>query len=93
VCSEKDCHEVGMTNVVVVPQVGHGVVRQKVTEVAELIGSFWEKQERYMAGTALKWSSVASNTHRNAVHGFKVVVFLERLRPREGLTDVNPGFG
>jgi pimeloyl-ACP methyl ester carboxylesterase len=44
VCSEKDCHEVGMTNVAVVPQVGHGVVRQKVADVAELIGAFWEKQ-------------------------------------------------
>lgn len=41
VCTKSDLEQVGMHNVVVVPQVGHGVVRQRVPEVAQLIKSFW----------------------------------------------------
>ncbi|KAJ5096586.1 valacyclovir hydrolase [Penicillium angulare] len=40
-CSVQNLAEVGMKNVHVVPQVGHGVVRQKVPEVADLIENFW----------------------------------------------------
>lgn len=38
---EKDLQAVGVENVVVVKGVGHAVVRQKVSEVAEQIGKFW----------------------------------------------------
>ncbi|KAJ5523951.1 hypothetical protein N7494_010601 [Penicillium frequentans] len=40
-CSVQDLADVGMENVAVVPQVGHGVVRQRVPEVAGLIEEFW----------------------------------------------------
>lgn len=40
-CSVQDLAEVDMHNVAVIPQVGHGVVRQRVTEVADLIENFW----------------------------------------------------
>ncbi|KAJ5176625.1 uncharacterized protein N7482_002502 [Penicillium canariense] len=43
VCSVEDLHGVGMHNVVVIPQVGHAVVRERVPEVASLIGDFWDK--------------------------------------------------
>ncbi|KAJ5668146.1 uncharacterized protein N7477_006716 [Penicillium maclennaniae] len=36
-----DLKDIGMHNVHVVPQVGHGVVRQEVAEVARLIEEFW----------------------------------------------------
>lgn len=45
VCSEKDLHQVGFTNVHVVPQVGHGVVRERATDVAAIISAFWKKLE------------------------------------------------
>ncbi|KAJ5288217.1 valacyclovir hydrolase [Penicillium angulare] len=41
-CSVQDLAEVGMKNAQVVSQVGHGVVRQKVPEVADLIENFWK---------------------------------------------------
>ncbi|KAH8589003.1 putative valacyclovir hydrolase [Bisporella sp. PMI_857] len=41
VCSVQDLNDVGMRNVAVVPQVGHGVVRERVPEVAQLIEDFW----------------------------------------------------
>ncbi|KAK5117510.1 hypothetical protein LTR85_008895 [Meristemomyces frigidus] len=41
VCSKHDLTELGFTDVAVVPQVGHGVVRERVPEVAALIGDFW----------------------------------------------------
>lgn len=41
-CSVQDLNSVGMYNVHVVPQVGHGVVRQEVAEVARLIEEFWK---------------------------------------------------
>lgn len=41
-CSVQDLHDVGFKNVVVVPAVGHGVVRQRVPEVAQHIGDFWK---------------------------------------------------
>ncbi|KAF7554092.1 hypothetical protein G7Z17_g3161 [Cylindrodendrum hubeiense] len=41
--SVQDLHNVGMQNVAVIPQVGHGVVREKVPEVARLIEDFWNK--------------------------------------------------
>ena len=43
VCSVQDLHDVGMRNVAVVPQVGHGVVRERAPEVAQLIEDFWDK--------------------------------------------------
>ncbi|KAK7403490.1 hypothetical protein QQX98_010720 [Neonectria punicea] len=42
-CSVQDLNQLGMQNVAVVPQVGHGVVRQRVPEVAGLIEGFWNK--------------------------------------------------
>lgn len=42
-CSEQQLNELGFANVVVVPQVGHGVVRERVPEVAPLISDFWSK--------------------------------------------------
>ncbi|KAF4806440.1 putative 2-succinyl-6-hydroxy-2,4-cyclohexadiene-1-carboxylate synthase [Colletotrichum siamense] len=42
-CSESQLTELGFTNVSVVPQVGHGVVRERVPEVAGLISEFWTK--------------------------------------------------
>lgn len=44
-CTAQDLHEVGMENVAVVPQVGHGIVREKVPEVVRLIVDFWDKIE------------------------------------------------
>ncbi|KAF2689031.1 alpha/beta-hydrolase [Lentithecium fluviatile CBS 122367] len=41
VCTEADLRENGFSNVAVVSQVGHGVVRERVPEVAQLIGGFW----------------------------------------------------
>ncbi|BDD61456.1 hypothetical protein MPDQ_001148 [Monascus purpureus] len=43
VCTAQDLYSVGMQNVAVVPQVGHGLVRQRVPEVARLIEDFWKK--------------------------------------------------
>lgn len=43
VCSAGDLADLGMTNVVVVPQADHGVVRERVPEVAEHIEEFWNK--------------------------------------------------
>lgn len=45
VCSVQDLEEVGMRNVVVVPQVGHEVVRERVSEVAGPVEDFLEKME------------------------------------------------
>jgi pimeloyl-ACP methyl ester carboxylesterase len=42
-CTAQDLYDIGMHNVATVPQVGHGVVRQKVPEVARLIEDFWKK--------------------------------------------------
>jgi pimeloyl-ACP methyl ester carboxylesterase len=41
VCTVQDLHGVGMQNIAVVPKVGHGVVRERVSEVAQLIEDFW----------------------------------------------------
>ena len=41
VCSVEKLEEVGMRNIAVVPQVGHGVVRERVQDVARLIEGFW----------------------------------------------------
>ena len=43
VCSEAQLTAVGFINIDVVPQVGHGVVRERVPEVAASISSFWRK--------------------------------------------------
>ncbi|KAJ5437427.1 hypothetical protein N7445_005971 [Penicillium cf. griseofulvum] len=40
-CSVQDLAAVGMQNVSVIPQVGHGVVREKVVDVGCLIEDFW----------------------------------------------------
>jgi pimeloyl-ACP methyl ester carboxylesterase len=41
--STSDLQDVGMNNIAVVSQVGHGVVRQKVPEVTRLIEGFWNE--------------------------------------------------
>lgn len=41
-CSAKDLEDVGIKNVVVVPDVGHAVVRQRVPEVSRHIVDFWK---------------------------------------------------
>ncbi|KAL7928137.1 Alpha/Beta hydrolase protein [Trichoderma chlorosporum] len=41
IISGQDLLAVGMRNYVVIPQSGHAVVREKVLEVASLIGDFW----------------------------------------------------
>ncbi|RAL08231.1 alpha/beta fold hydrolase [Aspergillus homomorphus CBS 101889] len=42
-CSVRDLQVLGFADVQVVPQVGHGVVRQSVPEVADLIEEFWNR--------------------------------------------------
>jgi hypothetical protein len=42
-CTEQDLNDAGFRNVVVVPQVGHGIPRQKVQEVTKLVEAFWNK--------------------------------------------------
>ncbi|KAF1934636.1 alpha/beta-hydrolase [Clathrospora elynae] len=42
-CSEQELREFGFEKVFVVPQAGHGVIRERVPEVAELISNFWTK--------------------------------------------------
>jgi pimeloyl-ACP methyl ester carboxylesterase len=46
VCSEKELGEVGFKHVFVVPQTGHGVVREKVAEVAGFVTDFWTKLDK-----------------------------------------------
>jgi len=41
VCGIQDLHDVGMQNVVVLPQVGHGLVRERVSKITQLIEDFW----------------------------------------------------
>lgn len=41
ICSEQDLRDVGLQNVVVIPDVGHGLVRERVPEVVESIETFW----------------------------------------------------
>jgi pimeloyl-ACP methyl ester carboxylesterase len=41
VCSEQDMVNVGVKNVVVIPEAGHALVRERVPEVAGLIETFW----------------------------------------------------
>ncbi|CAO2647095.1 Nn.00g080170.m01.CDS01 [Neocucurbitaria sp. VM-36] len=43
VCSEVRLKNVGLANVFVIPQGGHGVVRERVPEVAAFITDFWTK--------------------------------------------------
>ena len=47
-CSVQGLHDVGMRDVAVVPQVGHGLVRERVPEVVQLIEDFWNKLEKQM---------------------------------------------
>jgi pimeloyl-ACP methyl ester carboxylesterase len=42
-CNEQQLRELGFQNVAVVPGVGHGVVRERVPEVADLITGFWQR--------------------------------------------------
>jgi pimeloyl-ACP methyl ester carboxylesterase len=42
VVSVEKLERVGMRNIAVVPQVGHGVVRERVPQVASLIEDFWK---------------------------------------------------
>jgi pimeloyl-ACP methyl ester carboxylesterase len=50
ICDERELKELGFANVFIVPQVGHGVVRERVPEVARLISSFWTKLEKASSG-------------------------------------------
>lgn len=45
-CSKEQSNELGLTNVAVVPEAGHAVVRERVPEVAGLIGEFWTGLEK-----------------------------------------------
>ncbi|TDZ22744.1 putative 2-succinyl-6-hydroxy-2,4-cyclohexadiene-1-carboxylate synthase [Colletotrichum orbiculare MAFF 240422] len=45
-CNEGQLKELGLTNVGVVPDVGHGVVRERVPEVAAYISPFWRDLAR-----------------------------------------------
>lgn len=42
VCSAEDLERVGLPRVVVIPQVGHELVRQRVPEVSQAIEEFWK---------------------------------------------------
>lgn len=42
ICNAEKLEQVGLSNIAVVPQVGHGVVREKVLDVARLIEEFWK---------------------------------------------------
>ncbi|KAK4539356.1 hypothetical protein LTR36_011013 [Oleoguttula mirabilis] len=44
ICTERDLNDLGFSNVAVVPQAGHGVVREKMPEVAALIEAFWNQK-------------------------------------------------
>ncbi|KAF2808472.1 alpha/beta-hydrolase [Mytilinidion resinicola] len=50
VCSEHELRELGFVDVAVVPQAGHGVVRERVPEVAALISEFWTKLDKASSG-------------------------------------------
>jgi pimeloyl-ACP methyl ester carboxylesterase len=50
ICSQKELIDVGFTDVVVIPQVGHAVVRERVPEVASLIRGFWTKLSKPSTG-------------------------------------------
>jgi pimeloyl-ACP methyl ester carboxylesterase len=43
VCSPQDLSGIGVQDFVIIPQVGHGVVREKVSEVAQSIADFWNQ--------------------------------------------------
>ena len=43
VCTEQELREIGFDDVFVIPQVGHGVVRERVPEVAGFIADFWHR--------------------------------------------------
>jgi pimeloyl-ACP methyl ester carboxylesterase len=45
-CTEQQLRELGFSNVFVVPQAGHGVVRERVPEVTGFITDFWNGLER-----------------------------------------------
>ena len=49
-CSEQGLNQQGFTNVATVPQVGHGVVRERVPEVAALIRDFWGRLAKTSSG-------------------------------------------
>lgn len=42
-CTKEQLNELGFANVAVVPDVGHGVVRDRAKEVADHIGDFWRQ--------------------------------------------------
>jgi pimeloyl-ACP methyl ester carboxylesterase len=45
VCSESQLVELGFKDVKVVPDVGHGVVRERAPEVADVVAEFWRRLE------------------------------------------------
>ncbi|KAH7057236.1 Alpha/Beta hydrolase protein [Macrophomina phaseolina] len=49
-CSERELMELGFADVAVVPQVGHGVVRERVPEVAGFISDFWTRLSKSNGG-------------------------------------------
>jgi pimeloyl-ACP methyl ester carboxylesterase len=50
ICTEKELTDIGFTDVVVVPQIGHEVARAKVPEVAAFISDFWKKLSKPSSG-------------------------------------------
>jgi pimeloyl-ACP methyl ester carboxylesterase len=50
VCSKEMLDGLGFPNVFVVPEVGHGVVREKVPEVAGFISDFWSQLKKASSG-------------------------------------------
>lgn len=42
-CNQRQLNEQGIENVVVIPQVGHAVVRERAAEVGEFIINFWNR--------------------------------------------------
>jgi pimeloyl-ACP methyl ester carboxylesterase len=46
-CSKQQLNEQGLDNVFVVPRAGHGVVRDKVDDVATLISDLWVKLDKH----------------------------------------------
>lgn len=43
VCSPQDLSDIGVQDFVIISQVGHAVVRERASEVAQLIADFWHK--------------------------------------------------
>ena len=45
ICSAQELHDVGLRNTTVVPEAGHGLARENVSQVAQIIEEFWNGLE------------------------------------------------